>query len=218
VKTAPILINYSIAEINLYEVGLRDTADPSLGSLERLSILHSCLLSVKSFIDGQVTQRVDFSVGVPYTIWIQVGYAVLVALKLSTCKADGWDRDFARSSLNITHTIDFLIGKLKTIIAIRGRSPEQLQSSTGALPQKDIFVRFSRQLLRIKSWYEASLSQDDSSTDDIIQPFSQSGESANAPLIMPETYIQDDFLMDLDDDFWHAFPNGSDCFWMSVSM
>ncbi|KAG4026995.1 hypothetical protein MFRU_034g00540 [Monilinia fructicola] len=215
-----ISINYSVAEINLYEVGISDAFDSTLDSLERLSILHSCLISVKSFLEGKATKWVDLSVGVAYTTWVQVGYGILVALKLSICKADGWDRDYARSALNIKHTIDFLIEKLKTIIAIRGRSPEQLQSSTSAIPEKDIFVRFSRQLLRIRSWYEASLQQNDSNPvlDEIVQPFNHHDESANAPLIIPESLVQDDFLLSLDDNFWHAFPSVDDGFWMSDLM
>lgn len=220
-ETVIISINYSIAEINLYEAGLNDALDTNLDGLERLSILNSCLLSVKSFLDGKVTRWVDFSVGTAYTTWVQVGYAILVALRLSTCKANGWDRDYARSALNIQHKIDFLIEKLKKIISIRGRSPEQLQSSISAIPEKDIFVRFSRQLLRIKSWYETSLQQNDSNPDmedEIIQPFNQNDESANAPLIIPENYMQDNFLMSLDDNFWHAFPSANDGFWMDDPM
>ncbi|KAB8296406.1 hypothetical protein EYC80_009150 [Monilinia laxa] len=216
-----ISINYSVAEINLYEAGLNDAVGPALDSLERLSILHSCLIAVKSFLEGKVTKWVDFSVGVAYTTWVQVGYGILVALKLSICKADGWNRDYARSALNIKHPIDFLIEKLKTTITIRGRSPEQLQSSTSAIPEKDIFIRFSRQLLRIKSWYEVSLQQNDSNPvleDEIVQPFNHNDKSANAPLIIPESFVQDDFLLSLDDNFWHAFPNVDDGFWMDDLM
>ncbi|TGO13238.1 hypothetical protein BTUL_0073g00060 [Botrytis tulipae] len=158
-----ISINYSITEINLYEAGLDDADFTTSDSLERLSILNSCLTSVKSFLDDKVTQWIDFSIGAAYTTWVQVGYGILVALKLCTCKADGWDREYARAALNIQRTINFLIEKLKKIISIRGRSPEQLQPpsppsiSITPTPSKDIFTRFSRQLLHIKSWHEASL-------------------------------------------------------------
>ncbi|TGO45309.1 hypothetical protein BCON_0403g00030 [Botryotinia convoluta] len=221
-----ISINYSIAEINLYEAGLNDTDFTNSDSLERLSILNSCLISVKSFLDDKVTQWIDFSIGAAYTTWVQVGYGILVALKLCTCKADGWDREYARSALNIRHTIDFLIEKLKIIISIRGRSPEQLQSqlqsqsqpSTSSTPEKDIFIRFSRQLLRIKSWHEASLHQHSPNSspepeEEINQPFNQQHESATAPLVIPESYLQDEFLMSLDDNFWLAFPGADDGFW-----
>ncbi|KAF7909898.1 uncharacterized protein EAF01_003616 [Botrytis porri] len=135
-------INYSISEINLYEAGLNDTDFTNSDSLERLSILNSCLTSGKSFLDDKVTQWIDFSIGAAYTTWVQVGYGILVASKLCTCKADGWDREYARSALHIQHTIDFLIEKLKIIIHIRGRSPEQLlsqsqsHSSNTTTPQK----------------------------------------------------------------------------------
>ncbi|KAM0160024.1 hypothetical protein ACHAPG_003204 [Botrytis cinerea] len=226
-----ISINYSIAEIILYEAGLNDADYTNSDSLERLSILNSCLISVKSFLDDKVTQWIDFSIGAAYTTWVQVGYGILVALKLCTCKADGWDRNYARSALNIQHTIDFLIDKLKKIIFIRGRSPEQLQSqsqsqsqsSINTTPEKDIFIRFSRQLLRIKSWYEASLHPHPSDAspepeDEISQPFNQHDESAAAPLIVPESYLQDEFLTSLDDNFWLAFPSADDGFWMNVAL
>ncbi|TGO21500.1 hypothetical protein BPAE_0216g00120 [Botrytis paeoniae] len=219
-------INYSIAEINLYEAGLNDADFTPSDSLERLCILNSCLISVKSFLDDKVTQWIDFSIEAAYTTWVQVGYGILVALKLCTCKADGWDREYARSALNIQHTIDFLIEKLKIIISIRGRSPEQLQSqsqsqnlsSITTTPEKDIFIRFSRQLLRIKSWYEASLHPHPSNPspepeEEIPQPFNQQDDSATAPLLIPESYVQDEFLMSLDDDFWLAFPSADDGFW-----
>lgn len=50
-----ISINYSIAEINLYEIGLHDANDPALDNLERLGTLNSCLLFVKTFLDTKVT-------------------------------------------------------------------------------------------------------------------------------------------------------------------
>ncbi|KAF7881873.1 uncharacterized protein EAF02_006561 [Botrytis sinoallii] len=219
-----ISINYSIAEINLYEAGLNDADFTTSDSLERLSILNSCLISVKTFLDDKVTQWIDFSIAAAYTTWVQVGYGILVALKLCTCKADGWDREHARSALNIQHTIDFLIAKLKIIISIRGRSPElqsQPQSpnlSTTTTPEKDIFIRFSRQLLRIKSLYEASLHPHPSNSspepeEEIPQPFNQHDESTTAPLVIPESHLQDEFLIGLDDNFWLAFPSADDGFW-----
>ncbi|KAF7935526.1 hypothetical protein EAE99_002506 [Botrytis elliptica] len=221
-----ISINYSIAEINLYEAGLNDADFTTSDSLERLSILNSCLLSVKTFLDDKVTRWIDFSIAAAYTTWVQVGYGILVALKLCTCKADGWDREHARSALNIQPTIDFLIEKLKTIISIRGRSPE-LQSqphsappstTTPPPPEKDIFIRFSRQLLRIKSWYEASLHPHPShsppaSEEEFPHPFNQHDESTTAPLVIPESHLQDEFLIGLDDNFWLAFPTADDGFW-----
>lgn len=229
-----ISINHSIAAINLYEAGLNDADFTTADSLERLSILNSCLISVQSFLDDKVTQWIDFSIGAAYTTWVQVGYGILVALKLCTCKADGWDREYARAALNIQHTINFLIEKLKKIISIRGRSPEQLQlqlhsqpqpqsqnpPSITPTPEKDIFIRFSRQLLRIKSWYQASLSQHTPSSsprepleEEIHPPFDPQDESSTAPLAIPESDLQEEFLTSLDDNFWLAFPSADDGFW-----
>jgi hypothetical protein len=116
-------------------------------------------MAVRSYFDVHLSVNSTLPASQSYFKWIHTSQALLMAIKLSACKADGWDYHFARETLNFTNTADILIQKIECLIKLRGQrvsscSPTPLSSKDPADQDTDVFARYLRHATCLRTWYE----------------------------------------------------------------
>src|ERR1700712_758280 len=127
-----------VAEINLYEIGLYNGFFSNGEKMDRISILHSCLITVKRFFEAHFNPSSSFSASIAYHKWIQTGYVLLVGFKLCICTAEAWDLQYARDTLDFSEHIGHLIRKLEFEVPIRVQTKMSVENG---IPDSEIFSR-----------------------------------------------------------------------------
>lgn len=161
----------NIAEMLIYETGLKASLAAHLALTDRLELLWSCLNSVRSFLEVRfahsVVERPRFNCMASFDFV----YAMIICLKLSTLTAPGWDLRIVRRELEFDKFIDRQVLDLKAVADRRrgkGRGGGGSAAAVAVQQQEDPFDRLARRLqslrdsLRIE--LDASLPPDASSS------------------------------------------------------
>jgi len=193
VKENPTIIwNYMVAEIGLYENGFTALSDSTFDSFQRLNILESCLSSVRRFLDICLTDSAEISVSFQFLNWTQISFVLLAAIKLCICSCEGWDTNIVHNTLKLSHVLGVLIGKLDA------------RFRDGIEIDWDVFAHFSRQLGKVKAWYDIKFP-----TNDAVRIEAETYQQASVGFDQ-----QGDYMLDLDENFWCALGSNQDDSWM----
>lgn len=180
-----------VAEIGLYETGFAALSDPAFDSFQRLNILESCLSSVKRFLDVCLADSAEISMSFQYLSWAQISFVLLAAIKLCICSCEGWDTNLVHNTLNLSHILDVLIGKLDALF----RDGNEIEW--------DVFSHFSRQLGKVKAWYDMKFLSKDTPRID-----AETHQQASAGFDQ-----QGDYMLSLDENFWCTLGSTQDDSW-----
>ena len=106
-----------VAEISLHEYSLYNSLNVGNDKAQRLNVLYACLMAVKAFFDYHLATTSAVYVSQSYSHWIYSSYALLIAIKLCACKAEGWDFQHARDLLRFSEVTDILLTKMEAALA-----------------------------------------------------------------------------------------------------
>jgi hypothetical protein len=195
-------MNYHAASIYLHEIALFDpppslsTSDsyfpPNRGieKLSALSLLSSCLTSVKSYLQIYHSLPASHYASFPFTIYGQSGLVLTTAIKLALFDFPGWDLTTVRSDLDLLNILDHEI-QLEGIVSER-RSGD-LEAG------KDIFHGFARHVGKMRATYAAKLK-------------AEQGVLVEENFQMPTPMAMDglfgdgiSYFPEADDEFWRGF-------------
>ncbi|RFU34087.1 hypothetical protein B7463_g2246, partial [Scytalidium lignicola] len=200
-----LLIHYHNIEIFLYEIALNENVNTiKYGTYPfiRLNMLLACLNSTKCFFDAWYSLPASVYLNSPYTTWAQIGHALMTLSKLSLFIGEGWDRDYVRSIIDFSSTVDALILQIKEINRLcQQHQPDQLLSRS--VPE--IFIDLASKLQLMKEFNERRRAAQCNHQDGALR----------SPLLNESSLLafpDVDFLTPgsvlfqyLDDEFWHHF-------------
>ncbi|KAF2093207.1 hypothetical protein NA57DRAFT_81545 [Rhizodiscina lignyota] len=194
-----LLLNYYGAEVYLYETVILEKPEDLGGPMERLQVLevlNNCLVTIKNFTDLYRTVPQSHYLYFPFTTWIQSGLVMQTACELAFFDHPGWEVPYIRAQLEIPSFLDFELNGLQNVINMR-RTHEM------GVSNKDIFHRFMRRKLNMKSAYETRLSAE--AADKQGRPDELTLQSA--PTILPsmEDIYMGGLYYDFDNAFWQDF-------------
>ena len=133
-----LLIHGHIVEMYLHEVGFQ-LSPKGDDSLLRIQLLHSCLLSAKSFFNELFSIPARSFITAMYIPWAHLIHALAVLSKLSLLEDADWDLVYVRQVLDFAQVID-------RILALSN----ELESHI-TLP--DMFARVVSQMTQLKERY-----------------------------------------------------------------
>ena len=204
---AALFLHYYAIEIFLYQTALNDDIGPSLYGMypfSRLHILYACLNSTKLCFETAYTLPPSQWFDLPWSIWSLLGHAIVILSRLSLLRAEGWDQEYVRRTINFSGTMDALARQLD-IARVLAES-QSFQIGRNQLPRvvPQLFLTFSAKLRRVKAAHEAKyMAQamnshpipDPHPTDALVIP-------TDDDFAMPSTTFFCDFL---DESFWQQF-------------
>jgi hypothetical protein len=165
-------------------------------------MLYACLNSTKLCFETAYTIP-DFEwFDLPYAVWALLGHAIVVLSRLSLLKADGWDQEYVRKTIDFSATMDKLMRHLDAAKELaESHSWYQLPR---VVPQ--LYLTFMEKLRRIKAAHEAKYKAQHAN----IIPRVTTIPSPAQTIMMPtddEIGMQcSPFFCDfLNDDFWDQF-------------
>ena len=172
------------AEIFLYEIGLYDAPFDGASGIEiqqRLDILFSCLGATKSFFNAFFLLPNEVLIILPYALWAQLAYALLICSRLSLLDCNGWDLLVVRNELDLSVALGKVLDKIETAIIL-----SRQQGVVGG--RDDVMERVAYKITLIKHWFDGCAPGGQRRQDTIGQ---------SPPLLDPMQYGAI-----LDDSFW----------------
>ncbi|KIV85104.1 hypothetical protein PV11_00839 [Exophiala sideris] len=186
-------LHYSFLQVFLYEVAVHDTiANTGYGAfpMTRLKMLFTCLDVVKQFFENFGTISPAHYFNFTYFTWSLAGHVSVVLSKLCIFSGDGWDPNFARSTIDFPAMVDEMQAKLKEAAALAEQSKLQTPQDRHSLPFSvpELFKMFTHTL---RGWKESHMSR-----------ISQVGQQSQATMptlsgtddTLPTTAWDDEFL------------------------
>ncbi|EXJ68069.1 uncharacterized protein A1O5_08684 [Cladophialophora psammophila CBS 110553] len=203
-QNAVLLLHYHAIEILLYETALNDGIGLSrYGAypFSRLSMLYACLNSTKLCFETAYTIPAFDWFDLPYAVWALLGHAIVVLSRLSLSKADGWDQEYVRKTIDFSATMDKLMRHLDAAKELaENQSWYQLSR---VVPQ--LYLTFMEKLRRIKAAHEAKYRAQQASIPGVTtipSPAQTIMMLTDDEIGMQRTPFFCDFL---NDDFWEQF-------------
>lgn len=132
--------NIFVHEIGLYSPPWTDLLDITLS--HRVNVMWSCLQATKSFFQSFLAVSPHNIITLPYSIWAQLAYALLISSRLSLLQIRGWNNDLVKQEVPLCTILDQIA--------------EKLESTTRVSPGK-YDCRFGRvcvKLRLIKRWFQ----------------------------------------------------------------
>jgi hypothetical protein len=175
----------------------------------RLNDLYACLLAVKSYFDTHLAKTSRVHPSHAYSQWIHSSYALIMAIKLCACKAEGWDFHHAREMLKCSEVIEILLSKMEAVVLLRNERTGCIASFEGLGTAKDVFARYLRHARCVKNWFEPLTSTSiEESQNALMQPRGSSDLTPSTIQgLRPEDADQSisDLPMAMDDSLWQVF-------------
>jgi hypothetical protein len=143
-------LHYHNAEIHLYEHSIHKAPSLDYGSysLQRVDMLHSCLISCKSLFEVFLTVPSKEFLSLSMLTLGTVGHALASLFKLSLLQIPGWDAKHVQQTLDISSLLDKLICRFDATFNPTTR--QQMADSSYAASS------FARKLRRVKTWLESN--------------------------------------------------------------
>ena len=182
-------------------------------------MLSTCLLGVKEFFTSRSASPKSSLPASSLVSWTHFGYALLMALKISLLKVDGWDLDQARDEMQFSSILEETVSSLEPSTKQR----KQMRTETGismthTSDEHDIFDRFIRQMRRMKSLY-ITIVTPQAVASAVLAPTSPTHlQTMNESTIAPgpafiDGLAADMMLPDFDQSFWQDMYHNDDDPW-----
>lgn len=185
-------MQFHAAELSLYQVVLADgepalsLSEPSVSSSSPcVEILRAGLISAKLLLDLFVSQPRGTEVGFTNSEWIQVGFAFIIASKLSVCAAKPL---IASETVSLRASLDMsriFVQSIERISNLRS-------SRAGKKSDRDVFLDFEKRIKSLQRWYENQPQLDSTTPKDTLRSTLESVSSQHAlplqvlqPLYLP---------------------------------
>lgn len=204
-----LLLHYYSAEVFLYETIFLERIDGKSAPMERLhtlEILNNCLVAIKNYEEIYRTIPQSHYAYFPFTTWIQSGLVTQTACELCFYDHPGWELPYIRAQLDIPRFIQYEMNSIQSIINVR-RTPEM------GVANKDIFHRFLRRHINMKSAYESRLSSETEAQSSHAQGQENVTMSSTTPAAALLPSMEDIYMgglyYDFDNAFWQDFGLGA---------
>lgn len=222
-RPATIATGYHAAAISLYEASLYNAQCQDLEKSQRIRMLSMCLFGVKDFFASRFASQTPSFPALSLVSWTHYGYALLMALKLSLLKVDGWDLDQARDEIQLPGILEETVSLLESITKQRKQVQTGNRTSTALdLDERDILNRFIRQMRRMKSLYITTITTHAGA--DVVPgpPSLATPQIMDSSAVTPgSTFIDglalDVMLPDFDQSFWQDMYHNDDDPWTTLN-
>lgn len=174
--------------------------------MTRLKMLFTCLEAVQQFFDkfGAISPALFFDF--TYFTWSLAGHVSVVLSKLCLFTGDGWDPNFARSTIDFPAMVDQIGVKLKEATDVAEQSMRQKHPDPTSLPL-DIPHLFKMFTHTLRQWKDSHMHKSSQLRPQSQQTTMPSPSGADA---LPATAWDDEFLASwtgnpfdfLDSDNW----------------
>ncbi|KAL0931652.1 tRNA processing endoribonuclease [Colletotrichum truncatum] len=211
---AGLLTHVSIAEILLYEIGIRECQGSTsyISLTERLELLWGCCNSVKTFLELRFP-RDNRSIQPRFTCLSSSDflYVFIVSLKLMTLEVPGWDLPLIQKHIDLAGVVDSQVKHLELFTVRRARRPSAAETMAAEIPGPkvvDPFLRLTMMLRYFKDLVRGELSS--FKTQPAIQE----------PILLPANLSDGTQAMirDLDASFWNSMLSEDPGTWDAGSM
>ena len=222
-RPATIATGYHAATISLYEASLYDTQCHDLEKSQRIRMLSMCLLGVKDFFTSRSATHTPSFPALSLVSWTHYGYALLMALKLSLLKVDGWDLGQVRDEIQLPGILEETVSLLEPITKQRKQVQTGNRVSTvHVFDERDIFNRFIRQMRRMKSLYITTITAHAGANVVPGPPSPATPQTmASSAITSGPTFIEglalDVMLPDFDQSFWQDMYHNDDDPWTTLN-
>lgn len=195
-----LLIHYYNIEIYLYEVALSDNhnfIDYGTFPFTRLDMLFACLNSTRAFFDSWNSVPLSAYSASPYTIWTQVGHALVALSKLTLFVGRGWDQNYVRSIIDFAKTIDKFKADVEEVrkLTTQHQDEQMIPEYFPGLGEKlQLMKDFNERRLRAQSTHQGPT------------PDTSSVEGVSLPEIPDDIFAPGTTLFQfMNDQFWQEF-------------
>lgn len=152
----------------------------------------SCLQATKSFFQSFLAASSHYIITLPYSIWAQLAYALLISSRLSLLQIKGWDNDLVKQEVPLCTILDQIAEKLEYTT----------QQSPGVYDSR--FGRVCVKLRLIKRWFQEQNPVGSEVTTSSMQPPNRDSPGGHTYSDMLHADLTNNRL---DGDFWEELMN-----------
>jgi hypothetical protein len=142
-----LVMKFHIVEMYLHEIGFQ-LPNKGDGSLLRVELLYSCLLSAKAFFNELFSTPATTFINYTYVPWAHVIHALAVLSKLSLLEDADWDLSHVHRVLDFAQVIDQVLAVNKALEAQMVQLVRPHHST-----RYDMFPRVASQMTQLKERY-----------------------------------------------------------------
>jgi hypothetical protein len=88
--------------------------------IQRLKLLHSCLISIKSYLDALLLFPNERFFACTFVEWAQLSYVLIILSTLSLLKDSAWDLDYVRSVVDLSEVLEQMAKRLRYVVRLDG--------------------------------------------------------------------------------------------------
>lgn len=187
-----LFLQFHTTELALYQVSLArekkvfNLETSTTGLSPRLDILRAGLLSAKSLLDFYLSLPVETDITFNNSEWIQMGFALIVAAKLSLAAAEP---NFTRVTASLRESLH-VSAVLKQAIE---RMSHLKNASADTHSDTDPFSRFEERIQSLQRWYDGQPGSDTEGTGQGGALDKNLGQDSGMPLQSLQPGIPDYF-------------------------
>ncbi|EXJ93982.1 hypothetical protein A1O1_02375 [Capronia coronata CBS 617.96] len=203
-----ISIHYSFIKVFLYEVAVHDNIPSSrYGTfpITRLKMLFTCLDEIKRSFERFCAIPSNLYFNFTYFTWALLGRITVVLSKLCILTGDGWDPEYARSTLDFPTMVATIQMKLDEarIAAEQSQSKHQTSRDRNSLPFS-VPELFTALIPKLQQWRDRHMYKASQ-----LHPQSQSQSQSQSQATMPSPSGTDALPITISDEEFLASTGGN---------